>query len=146
MNVTALARRANTTSETVRHYTDVGLLRPGRNPGNGYRVYEKRDLDTLRFVLSARSLGFTLADIRALVDEAESGDSPCQHTRELIEQRLVEVERRIRDLQALKARMRDAMDAWASQPDCQPGDGSHICGLIETFARDHSRSTPGESA
>ncbi|MDF1822148.1 MAG: MerR family DNA-binding protein [Alcanivoracaceae bacterium] len=136
MNVTALARRAGTTSETVRHYTDVGLLRPERNPDNGYRVYRKRDLDTLRFALSARALGFTLADIRELVEEAESGQSPCQHTRELIEYRLAEVERQIHALQARKARMREAMQAWAEQPDCQPGDGSHICGLIETFARE----------
>lgn len=135
MNVTALARRAGTTSETVRHYTEVGLLRPERNPDNGYRVYDQRDLDTLRFALSARSLGFTLADISALVDEAESGQSPCQHTRELIEYRLGEVERQIRELQSMQARMREAMSVWSQQPDWQPGDGSHICGLIETFAR-----------
>ena len=44
MNVSELARRGATTSETVRHYTDVGLLRPSRNPDNGYRQYGRDDL------------------------------------------------------------------------------------------------------
>ncbi|MCB1837879.1 MAG: MerR family transcriptional regulator, partial [Alcanivoracaceae bacterium] len=60
MNVSELARRGATTSETVRHYTDLGLLRPVRNPDNGYRRYNRDDLRRLHFALQARSLGFTL--------------------------------------------------------------------------------------
>lgn len=133
MNVTALAREANTTAETVRHYTDLGLLRPSRNPDNGYRVYGRDDLQRLRFALSARSLGFTLSDVATLVSAADAGGSPCPQTRALIEQRLADVERQIAELQQLSARMRDAMARWASQPDCQPGDDAHICALIESF-------------
>ena len=145
MNVSQLARAAGTTSDTVRHYTDLALLRPGRHPDNGYRVYSRDDLERLRFALQARSLGFTLTDIVSLVSEAESGQSPCQHTRELIEQRLKEVERQIAELQRLSQRMRDAMDTWASQPDCRPGkDNVHICGLIEAFAQqqEHHHEQP----
>ena len=135
MNVSQLARSAGTTGDTVRHYTDLGLLRPQRDPDNGYRIYARDDLDRLRFALQARSLGFTLSDIAALVEEAESGQSPCQHTRELIEQRLAEVEAQIAHLQQLSGRMRAAMASWSSQPDCHPGDNDvRICGLIEAFA------------
>ena len=91
MNVSQLARRAGTTADTVRHYTELGLLRPARNPANGYREYGKNDLSRLNFSLQARSLGFTLQDISALIAESDAGHSPCQHTRSLIEQRLVEV-------------------------------------------------------
>ena len=135
MNVSQLARAAGTTGDTVRHYTDLGLLRPHRDPGNGYRIYARDDLERLNFALQARSLGFNLSDIVALVSEAETGESPCQRTRELIEQRLAEVERDIARLQRLSGRMRAAMATWASQPDCQPGAGNvRICGLIEAFA------------
>ena len=133
MNVTALAREANTTAETVRHYTDLGLLRPSRNPDNGYRVYGRDDLQRLRFALSARSLGFTLSDVSTLVEAADAGGSPCPQTRALIEQRLADVEAQIAELQRLSARMRDAMAQWSAQPDCQPGDEAHICALIESF-------------
>ena len=132
MNVSQLARRAETTAETVRHYTDVGVLRPTRNPDNGYRQYNRDDLRRLHFALQARSLGFTLADIGQLITASESGTSPCATTRALIEQRLREVEQRIHDLQHLSARMQQALDAWSEHPDCDGGD-ERICVLIDSF-------------
>lgn len=135
MNVSGIARKADTTSETVRHYTEIGLLRPLRNATNGYREYDGADLRRLSFALQARSLGFTLADIRLLVDESESGSSPCATTRSLIEQRLDEVNRRIEDLHRLSDRMRHALDAWQTHPDCA-ADDERICALIESFTQE----------
>ena len=132
MNVTQLARRAGTTADTVRHYTELGLLKPGRNPANGYREYSKNDLSRLNFSLQARSLGFTLQDISALIAESDAGHSPCQHTRSLIEQRLGEVEARIAELTRLSERMRSAMAQWSTKPDCAPGNGT-VCGLIQSW-------------
>jgi DNA-binding transcriptional MerR regulator len=132
MNVTQLARRAGTTADTVRHYTDLGLLRPARNPANGYREYGSADLSRLSFALQARSLGFTLQDVTALVAESEAGKSPCQHSRSLIEQRLADVEARIGELTRLSQRMRSAMRQWSDKPDCAPGNGT-VCGLIQSW-------------
>lgn len=143
MNVSELARSANTTSETVRHYTDIALLRPTRNPDNHYRQYNHDDLRRLIFALQARSLGFTLADIRLLVDESEAGVSPCATTRQLIEQRLDEVNHRIEELHRLSHRMRGALNAWETHPDCAGGD-ERICALIGSFV-DHDTSD-GNSA
>jgi len=114
MRVSDLARKADTTAETVRHYTDLGLLTPERNPDNGYRHYGARDLQRLRFALKARSLGFTLGDIGLLVDASENGEAPCAQTRQLIETRLAQVEARIEELHLLKERMRSAMAACSS--------------------------------
>lgn len=135
MNVSQLARRAGTTPETVRHYTDVGLLRPTRNPDNGYRCYNRDDLRRLEFALQARSLGFTLSDIATLIDESEGGRSPCATTRQLIEQRLADVEQRIDELTRLSARMRTALHAWDDHPDCAGGD-ERICVLIDSFSEE----------
>lgn len=132
MNVSRLARRAGTTSDTVRHYTDLGILRPRRNPDNGYRQYSQDDFRRLEFVLQARQLGFTLEDIQEIINESESGASPCAHVRQLIEERLEDVEARIEALSRLSQRMRRAMAEWTVQPD-SPADGEHICGLIESF-------------
>ncbi len=132
MRVTDLARRAETTAETVRHYTELGLLTPRRDPHNGYRRYDGVDLSRLRFALKARSLGFTLGDVRALIEESEGGETPCPRVRSLIEARLGEVEARIRELSELSNRMRAAMEAWSRAPDCHLGDG-RVCGLIDSF-------------
>lgn len=138
MNVTQLARRADTTADTVRHYTNVGVLRPSRNPENGYRQYNRDDLRRLHFALQARSLGFTLADINQLIQASESGDSPCDTTRELIEQRLSEVQQRIHDLQHLSARMQQALESWSDHPNCAGGD-DRICVLIDSFEPEATR-------
>ena len=137
MNVSQLARRAGTTADTVRHYTELGLLRPERNPANGYREYGKADLARLNFSLQARSLGFTLQDVSALIAESDAGKSPCQHTRSLIEHRLTEVEARIAELTRLSQRMRSAIVQWASRPDCSPGNGT-VCGLIQSWEEEGS--------
>ncbi|PKM21691.1 MAG: MerR family transcriptional regulator [Gammaproteobacteria bacterium HGW-Gammaproteobacteria-14] len=137
MNVSQLARHAGTTADTVRHYTEIGLLKPRRNPTNGYREYSHADLSRLSFSLQARALGFTLQDISTLTAESEAGQSPCQHTRALIEHRLAEVEARISELTQLGARMRSAMDQWATRPDCEP-DHEVVCGLIQSWEQgDH---------
>ncbi|EKF74076.1 MerR family transcriptional regulator [Alcanivorax hongdengensis A-11-3] len=132
MRVSDLARKAGTTAETVRHYTDIGLLTPVRNPQNGYRQYDQMNLQRLRFALKARSLGFTLADIQALVEESQTGKTPCGDVRELIEARLQDVEARIAELQQLSGRMRQAMADWQKSPDCRLDDG-RVCGLIDSF-------------
>lgn len=132
MNITELARGAGTTADTVRHYTDLGLLRPRRNPRNHYREYDRDDRKRLDFILQARGLGFTLEDIHQILTDADSGQSPCGDVRRLIEQRLEEVEARIRSLQRLSDRMREAVARWKEQPDTAPQDG-RICGLIESM-------------
>lgn len=48
MRVAKLAKAAAVSPETVRHYTDLGLLRPTRNPDNGYQQYSNADLQRLR--------------------------------------------------------------------------------------------------
>ncbi|SEF62653.1 DNA-binding transcriptional regulator, MerR family [Alcanivorax sp. DSM 26293] len=135
MRVSDLARKTGTTTETVRHYTDIGLLQPVRDPNNGYRRYGNTDLRLLRFALKARSLGFTLADIQALAEASRHGETPCGQVRTLIETRLQQVEDRIAELQSLSQRMRTAMAEWQTVPDQRLDDG-RVCGLIDTFADD----------
>lgn len=77
MKVSELARQAGVTGETVRHYTREGLLHPRRHPDNGYQLYDRTDLERLRFIQRARTLGFGVAEIRDILDHADQGDSPC---------------------------------------------------------------------
>ena len=55
-----LARAAGTTSRTLRHYGEVGLLRPSRIGGNGYRYYDQDSLVRLQRILLLRDLGLGL--------------------------------------------------------------------------------------
>ncbi|SHK22015.1 MerR family transcriptional regulator [Halomonas caseinilytica] len=132
MKVSELARRAGVTAETVRHYTREGLLAPERDPDNGYQRYDGTDLERLRFIQRARTLGFSVAEIRQILEHADHGDSPCPLVRDLMAERLPEIRARIRELEALASRMEQALDAWADMPDGTP-DGHSLCRLIESF-------------
>ena len=88
------------------------------------------------FILSARDLGFSLEDIRTLLDDAGRGESPCPHARSLIEERLTDARRQLASLQSLVERMEQATRQWRDQPDCEPC-GDHICHLIEGVRHEH---------
>jgi len=132
MKVSELARLAGVTAETVRHYTREGLLHPERHPENGYQLFGHDDLDRLRFIQRARTLGFGVAEIRDILDHADHGDSPCPMVRDLLASRLPQIRARIRELESLAARMEQALAAWQEMPDGTP-DGHSLCRLIESF-------------
>lgn len=148
MKVSELARAAGVTSETVRHYTREGLLSPQRNPDNGYQLYGATELERLHFIQRARTLGFSVREIAEILDHADHGDSPCPLVRDLLAHRLPQVRQQITELQALAARMEQALESWAEMPDGTP-DGHSICRLIESFPRakhEKARSVSKERA
>ncbi|MFZ5723144.1 MAG: MerR family transcriptional regulator [Pseudomonadota bacterium] len=128
--VTQLARLAGTTADAVRHYTEIGLLRPQRDHGNNYRRYTAADLKRLCFIRTSRELGFSLDDIRRILDEADRGDSPCPQVRELYAQRLAQVEQDIARLSMQRDQMRQLLQRWKKLPDCTP-TGDSLCHLID---------------
>ena len=132
MKVSELARRAEVTAETVRHYTREGLLHPIRDPANGYQLFNQTDLERLRFIQRARTLGFSVAEIGDILAHADQGDSPCPLVRDLLASRLPQIRARIQELEALASRMEQALEAWAEMPDGTP-DGHSLCRLIESF-------------
>ncbi|UTW07348.1 MerR family transcriptional regulator [Pseudomonas benzenivorans] len=132
MRVAQLARAAEVSAETVRHYTDLGLLRPSREPHNGYQNYSSRDLQRLRFVARARRLGFSLKDVQLILARADNGAEHCGEVRELLGERLQALQAHIDECQRLARVMADALGEWAEKPQCAP-DGQAICRLIEDF-------------
>ena len=64
-----IARIAGTTSRTLRHYDDIGLLKPSRTGHNGYRYYNQAALVQLQRILLLRGLGLGLPVISQVLDD-----------------------------------------------------------------------------
>ena len=64
-----LADLAGVTTRTLRWYDKLGLLRPGRGPENGYRLYGPAEVDRLQQILFYRALGVELARIKEILDD-----------------------------------------------------------------------------
>lgn len=130
--VSEIAKRFNVSADTIRHYTKLGLLSPERDIANGYRRYGINQERRLRFLLSAKRLGFSLKDIQAILDMADSGDTPCPLVRKLIDKRLEAIREEMRDAKKLMDRMELASSEWRDLPDRAPS-GESVCHLIETW-------------
>ncbi len=131
MTVNEVAKKADVAPDTVRYYSRMGLLKPERNPDNGYKLFRQNDIARLRFIRQAQTLGFTLKEITEILSDAEVGSSPCPKVRDIIVRHIEENRRKIQELQALQHRMEQALEKWKSMPDGAP-DGKHVCHLIES--------------
>jgi DNA-binding transcriptional MerR regulator len=133
MTAAILAKQTDVPLYTVRHYTRIGLLKPRRDPRNGYKVYEPSDTAKLRFIKSAKTLGFTLTEIAQFLDEAKQGKSPCPMVREIIVRHIEENRRKIKEFQMLQRKMEQSLKDWENLEDSMP-NGESVCHLIESVA------------
>ncbi len=133
MQVTELAELFSIKKDTVRYYTRIGLLRPSKSLENGYKFYNRSEQSRLRFILSARDLGFSIDDIEKIFSESDEGKTPCPTVRVLIEKRLQETKQRFIEMGELRDRMQSAVKTWEKMPDKAPCNNV-ICHLIEDFA------------
>jgi Cu(I)-responsive transcriptional regulator len=105
-----LARETGTKVETIRFYEKSGLLPvPGRTEGN-YRAYEASHVKRLSFIRRARDLGFSLDQVRELLTLADDRNQSCAAVDAIANEHRSEVERKIRDLQALKVELDNIID------------------------------------
>ena len=133
MTVNDLARLAGVPPHVVRYYTQRGLLDPARNARNGYREYRESDLYRLQFICRAKTVGFTLTDIKLILRDADRGVAPCPQVRELVQLRSKENEQRLAEARRLQRRIRDAIETWEKIPD-RPPDHQSLCRLIDALA------------
>jgi MerR family transcriptional regulator, mercuric resistance operon regulatory protein len=98
-----LSRLTGVHIETIRYYERVGMLiAPSRTAG-GRRLYDHGYVRTLAFIRRARELGFTLEEIRALVELSGSERPSCAEVRKIASHHLEDVRRKLADLTRLEA-------------------------------------------
>jgi Cu(I)-responsive transcriptional regulator len=97
-----LGKLTGTKVETIRYYERIGLLaKPERTAGN-YRAYGAEHLNRLSFIRRSRDLGFSLEQVRALLDLSDDRERPCEAVDSIAQTHLSEVDRKIADLRALR--------------------------------------------
>lgn len=79
-SVQQIAKIAGTTSRTLRHYDDIGLLKPSRTGDNGYRYYDQAELVRLQRILLLRTLGLGLPAVaQVLGREPDAATALVRH-------------------------------------------------------------------
>jgi Cu(I)-responsive transcriptional regulator len=126
-SIGGLASATGTKVETIRYYERIGLLpQPGRTGGN-YRAYARSHLGRLSFIRRGRDLGFSLEEVRELLRLSDDRDQSCAEVDRIARVHLIEVERKLADLTALGAQLRQLID------QCRHGTVAE-CRIIEALA------------
>ena len=98
----SLARKAGVGAETLRFYEQKGLLPAPTRNGSGYRIYNEDDLARLDFIRRSQELGFSLQDIKQLLQLTGSIRTSRQKVKSFAAARLDQIRGKIRDLQAME--------------------------------------------
>jgi MerR family mercuric resistance operon transcriptional regulator len=127
-----LSKRSGVNIESIRYYERVDLLRkPARSTG-GYRLYRSGDIDRLCFIRRARDVGFSLDEIRRLLDLADQKSRSCRRVHDIAAEHLAEVRMKIEHLQRMERVLADMVKT------CAQGT-MPICPLLETLTQAPNR-------
>lgn len=130
MTIGQAARAAGVNVETVRYYERRGLVpRPPKPADGGFRRYPPSTVRCLRFIKDAQGIGFSLAEISELLFLKVQPDATCRDVRRLAEQKRVEVQDRLKQLQRIIGVLDELIEAC-------PGDASlGACSILEALER-----------
>lgn len=129
MFIHELAQLTGVSAKTIRYYESVGLMPDPGRAENNYRRYMPDAVDRLRFIVSARSLGFNLTDIGEFLTAREQGTLPCKRVLDSFDQRIVDIDRRIADLLALRDTLDRIRQNGAALPPDKKCDEQCVCYL-----------------
>jgi len=102
----SLSTETGVNIETIRYYEKIKLMpEPVRSPG-GHRVYDQSHVRRLSFIRRSRELGFTLQEIRELLDVVDGGNYTCAEVRDLTTAHVSAVTRKIHDLRKIRRTLR----------------------------------------
>jgi MerR family Zn(II)-responsive transcriptional regulator of zntA len=136
MNIGAVAKATGLATSALRYYEQEGLLTPTMRSEAGYRLYDGEAVERVRFIRSAQGVGFNLDDIRRLLDLERQGAGSCQaDVQGLLERRLAQVDKKMRELKRVRTALGRALDR------CRRSNGE--CAVIsEISPRKNNRRRP----
>jgi len=117
MTIGRLAKQAGVNIDTIRYYERNGLIPEPTRRLSGYREYVSTDVARLRFILRAKDLGFTLAEIGELL--SLSADRDVRGVKRRAEKRLEQVEHKIKELQRVRRGLKTLIDACPGHGDLE---------------------------
>lgn len=127
MNIGKASRATGVSAKMIRHYESIGLIEPKSRSEAGYRVYNDQDLNVLRFIRRARSLGFSLDSIRQLLGLWQDNNRSSAEVKTLAQEHAKELDQKIEEL----TEMRDLLNHLAIS--CH-GDERPECPILDSLA------------
>src|SRR5260370_30300837 len=122
-----VVRRAEVGIETLSYYERRGLLGSPRRTQAGYRLYSETIFARLDFIRKAQAMAFTLEEIGRIIQESETGQSPCAEVRRIAHRKLEELDQRLKQLRQYRHELARTLAEWERKGSA----AGKICRLIE---------------
>lgn len=121
-----VARKFGLNPRTIRYYETIGLLPKTRRTQGGYRIYTDETIKRLVFIIKAKTLGLKLAEIKEILQLYEKGEVPCECTKDIIRNKIKELEEKIIILSELKTKLTEILRTEKHKKGIES-----ICPIIE---------------
>lgn len=138
MSIGEVAKAVGVAATALRYYEREGVLTATSRSPSGYRLYDQRALEQLEFIRAAQAVGFTLADVRALLELDGRKRPPKAEMQQLLKGRLAEVDQKMRDLRRVRAALGAALG------ECQRS-GVGGCPVLEELHETKKRGETNET-
>lgn len=120
MNIGEAAKISGVNAKLIRHYESIGIIPKASRSESGYRTYSDADVHILSFVKRARSLGFSMKEIKKLVSLWRNKSRASSEVKSLALKHVEEMEKKISELQDMVTTLRHlAKNCHGDhRPDC----------------------------
>jgi MerR family transcriptional regulator, copper efflux regulator len=125
MNIGEAARRSGVSAKTIRYYESVGLIPAAGRTAAGYRAYTANEVETLRFIQRARSLGFSVEDVAGLLELWRDRSRASADVKAIAMKHVADIERKIAELDTIRRTLLDLTTRCCGDdhPECPILDG-----------------------
>ena len=126
-----LSRLTGVHIETIRYYEKIGMLPAPPRSKSGRRVYGPKETRILSFIRRGRELGFTIDQIRALLNLGGPGRASCAEVREIAKHHIDDIRAKIKDLVKLERLLGKTVGQCSGEkvPDCPVLDVLDVQGI-----------------
>ena len=132
LTIGELASAVGVSRDTVRYYERLKLLpRPDRTQA-GYRLYTEEDVERVRFIKQAQSLGLSLDEIKGLLPERGAGLSECRRVRDLLSTKLRELDEKLAEMQTFRKTLATYLDECE---EALAGNRGDCCPVLSEITR-----------
>lgn len=120
MNIGRAAEASGVPPKTIRYYESIGLIRSADRRANNYRDYSDIDVETLRFIHRARTLGFSVKEISDLLTLWRDKQRASQDVKELAQRHIEDIDRKMAELASMRRTLAHLVHRCHgdARPDC----------------------------
>ena len=130
LTIGKLSKLAGVTNDTVRFYERYGLIDPVSRSESNYRLYREEDADRLRFIKRAKELGFTLNEIKELLELSQNPNATKADIKNRTEHKIEDIKQKIHDLSRILSALVHLVE------ECDGHGSARECPILKSLTDD----------